>query len=80
MTTQAQENDYQITVVNIKYGKVFNSRNKIRPEMAVLDVPESISKIKDKEKFEDAVESFAYNTITKKYGAEVNFCQVFLQY
>jgi len=74
------DNGYQITVVNIKYGNVFNSKIKNRPDMTILDVPENIYKIKDEEKLRDAIESFAYNTITRKYGAEVSFCQSFLPF
>ena len=72
---------YQVTVTNIKYGREFYStRSKERPEMVTLDVPESLLKVKDKddEKFRDGIESFAYNTVTRKFGAEVSFCQVWL--
>ena len=72
---------YQITVVNIKYGNELSGKRKERPEMTTLDVPEALLKIKNKgdmEKFEDAVEAFAYNTVTRKYGAEVVRCQVYL--
>lgn len=69
---------YQIFVVNIKYGKELNNKHKERPDMVILDVPESIRRIKNEAKFLDNVESFAYNTITRKYGAEVYSCQVWL--
>ena len=70
---------YQILVVNIKYGKELNSKVKNKPNMTVLDVPEGIMKsIKNESKFKDNIESFAYNTLTKKYGAEVSYCQVWL--
>lgn len=70
---------YQIIVVNIKYDKITSKRVKDRPDTVTLDVPSGILKCKDNtEKFLDAVEQFAYNTISKKYGAEVCFCQVWL--
>jgi hypothetical protein len=71
---------YQITVVNIKYGNTLSKRIKERPEMVTLDLPEALLKVKgkDEERFLDSVESFAYNTVTKKYGAEVTYCQVYL--
>ena len=71
---------YQITVVNIKYGNEFSKRSKDRPEMVTLDVPEALLKMKDEdgEKFLELVESFAYNTVTRKYGAEVTHCQIYL--
>ena len=69
----------QIMVVNIKYGRFLTTKIKERPEMVTLDLPESLVKIRNKtEKFLDGVESFAYNIITRKYGAEVCNCQVFL--
>lgn len=71
-------NGYQIIVVNISYKKTPGFA-KERPATVTLDVPEGILKCKsNKEKFYDSVEQFAYNTITKKYGAEVNRCQVWL--
>ena len=72
---------YQITVVNIKYGKELANRHKDRPEIVSLDVPAALVKMKNKgneDKFRDAVEAFACNTITRKFGAEVGFCQVYL--
>lgn len=77
-----EENDgYQIMVVNIKYGKVLSNKVKERPSMVTLDVPEAILKIRnrgDEQRFLDSVETFAYNTVMRKYGAEVNYCQVWL--
>jgi hypothetical protein len=71
---------YQITVVNIKYGNPLSKRIKERPDMVTLDVPEALLKVKgkDDERFLDSIEAFAYNTVTKKYGAEVTYCQVYL--
>jgi hypothetical protein len=79
-TVPETENGYQITVVNIKYGKTFSKRVKERPEMVTLDVPDALLKMreKDNEKFLDSVEAFAYNTVTRKYGSEVSYCQVYL--
>lgn len=82
MIEQVEMTDgYQIQVVNIKYGRELNTSKKIKekPEMVVLDVPEEILKNKNKgQKFLDMIESFAYNTVTRKYGAEVHICQVYL--
>lgn len=71
---------YQIMVVNIKYGgRIINPRIRERPDMVVLDVPKGIlDTMNDEQKFKDNVETFAYKTITAKYGAEVTYCQVFL--
>lgn len=79
MMDAQDERGYQVVVVNIKYGKVHNPKIKERPDMTVLDIPEGILRtIKNEEKFKDNIESFAYNTITRKYGAEVSYCQVWL--
>ena len=79
MINQIIEDGYQILVVNIKYGKDVNRRVKDKPSMVVLDVPDSILKCKNQiEKFKDNLESFAYNTITRKYGAEVYKCQIWM--
>jgi hypothetical protein len=79
MKNQIIEDGYQIIVVNIKYGKDLNKHIKDKPSMVILDVPESILKCKTQtEKFKDNLESFAYNTITKKYGAEVYKCQIWM--
>ena len=72
---------YQIMVVNIKYGKVLSNKVRERPSVVTLDVPEAILKSRnkgDEQRFLDAVETFAYNTVTRKYGAEVNYCRVCL--
>lgn len=74
------ENGCQAIITNIKYGgKVLNEKIKERPDFAVLDIPEGIWKtIDNKKKFEDNVESLCYNTLTRKYGKEVTFCQIWL--
>lgn len=77
--TTEENNEYQVIVVNTKYGRILNEKIKDRPEMSILDIPEGIMKTKNKKNvFEDNVESFVYNTLTKKYGAEVSHCQIYL--
>ena len=79
MQITTEDNGYQVIVVNTKYGRILNEKIKDRPEMSVLDIPEGILKTKNKSGiFEDNVESFVYNTLTKKYGAEVSHCQIYL--
>ena len=79
-TTIDEDHGYQILISNIKFGgNVLNSKIKDRPSDAVLDVPEGILRTRaDKQKFEDNIESFAYNTLTRKYGKEVSYSQVWL--
>lgn len=77
--TTEENNEYQVIVVNTKYGRILNEKINDRPEMSILDIPEGIMKTKNKKNvFEDNVESFVYNTLTKKYGAEVSHCQIYL--
>jgi hypothetical protein len=72
---------YQVLVVNIRYGKELSNRIKEKPEMVVLDIPESILKTqKNEEKFKDNVETFVYNSLSKKYNVEVNNCQIWLPF
>ena len=81
MIETSKQDGYQILVVNIKYGRKISNKIKERPEMTVLDVPESILKHKNKEdQFKDMIETFAYNTVTRKYGAEVCHCNIFLPF
>ena len=70
---------YQIIVVNIKYGDAFRSYHGDRPESITLDLPKSIVETeRDRDTFDDLVEAFAYNTISRMAGAYVSSCQVFL--
>lgn len=79
--TTEENNGYQVIVVNTKYGRILNEKIKDRPEMSILDIPEGILKTKNKHNvFEDNIESFVYNTLTKKYGAEVSHCQIYLPF
>ena len=78
MTKEVRTDGYQILVVNIKCGEVRNSRMRNVDDVVVLDVPDGILQTKDKTKLYDNIESFAYSTVSKKFGTEVYHCQVFL--
>ena len=83
-TGKSQVEDYQVWAVNIKYDEYLGDQrvdlhSKRMPESAVLNVPESILKGKrNRQRFYENVETFVYNTLTRKCGAEVCFCQIFL--
>lgn len=74
-------------IVNIKY---FSDRNlkptkkrKNKDELFdnyILDIPPKIFDMREKKKdiYLDIVETFVYNTITKKTGREVSHCQIYL--
>lgn len=73
------EAPYQVFVVNIKYGRKVTTKQINKPEMTILDIPKGMLKnMKNFEKFKDNVENFVYTTLTHKYGAEVNYCQIWL--
>ena len=72
---------YQIQVVNISWGRDVGERSKKKekPSETVLDVPEEIMKHrKNPTRFMELVESFTYGLLTRKYGAEVYSCQIYL--
>ena len=73
-----------VIVVNIKYATISMdgrlSRKKNLPNSFVLDLPERITQFEDKQsqKYTDMIETFVFNTLTKKFQTEVNFCQIYL--
>ena len=81
-----ENNPYQILVCNIKYGtKVHNgAAKKIAqadlPDQMTLDVPPTVLQQanKNKENFNDIIEQFVYNLLYKKFGREINRCQIWL--
>lgn len=77
-------NDNSIIAVNIKYERISEdgtlSKRKKLPEAFVLDLPERISQIADKtsQKYFDLIESFVYNTLSKKFQTKVSYCQIWI--
>ena len=80
LDAQNSEHGYQVIVCNIKYGgKVLNNKIHEKPDITVLDIPEDILKTKkNDQKFKDNIETFVYKTISRKYGKEVSYCQIWL--
>lgn len=80
---QLRENS--VVVVNIKYARLSMdgspSRRKNLPQFFVLDLPERITQLPDKtdQKYFDLIETFVYNTLTKKFQTCVDFCQIWIQ-
>lgn len=74
-----------VIAVNIKYSKNSMdgkpSKRKNLPETFVLDLPERITQLPDKndQKYLDLIETFVYNTLTKKFQTEVEHCQIWIQ-
>ena len=74
---------YQILVCNIHWDTKTASRKTViseLPEQLALDVPENVlnqAKKKNND-FNDVIEQFAYNLLTRKFSCEVCYCQVWL--
>lgn len=77
---------YQVLVCNIKYGtNVYNgAAKKIAqadlPEQMSFDIPATVlsQARKNKDSFNDIIEQFVNNLLYRKFGREVNFCQIWL--
>ncbi len=78
-------NDNSVIIVNIKYNKDSydgsSPRKKNLPDFFVLDLPERITQMPNKndQKYYDLIETFVYNTLSKKFHTEVSYCQIWLQ-
>ena len=81
-----ENNGYQVLVCNIAWGSKAHSgvAKKILqsdlPSQISLDIPEAVLQQANKNKanFNDIVEQFVYNLLYKKFGREVNRCQIWL--
>ena len=76
---------YQVFVANIHWSKkplknVKKTNKDSLPEYMSLDIPNQVlhEANKSKTNFNDVIESFCYNLLTKKFGWEVTGCQVWL--
>lgn len=68
-------------VVNISYFPYVNNKKtnlSDLPEYFVLDIPSRIREHEGKPDYEDLVESFVYNTLSKKFQTEVASCQIWI--
>lgn len=78
-------NSNSVIATNIKYARIAmdgtQSKKKNLPEVFVLDLPERITQLPDKneQKYFDLIETFVYNTLTKKFQTEVEKCQIWIQ-
>ena len=79
-------NNYQVIVTNIKWNgksqtivaKKMNAND--LPEQMSIDIPIGVLNEINKKPSEEAniIEQFVYNLLYKKFGREVNRCQVWL--
>jgi len=74
-----------VIAVNIRYSKNSMdgkpSKKKNLPDTFVLDLPERITQLPDKsdQKYLDLIETFVYNTLSKKFQTNVEYCQIWIQ-
>ena len=84
MEEQTLETNTGIIITNIKWWESHTlnnkSKNKELPSIFSVDLPEKIRQLKDTDfsLYQDSAESFAYNFLTRKFGIEVAFCQIYL--
>ena len=83
MANKYADNSYQIICVNIRFDPDSfdrDSDDRDCPDSMSLDIPTRLLPLLTSNfaKFKDEVEMFAYNTISKKFGGEVYFMQIFL--
>ena len=80
------ESNYQVLVCNISWSTKTYSNAALKanrgelPAQISLDVPQSVldQAKKNKSSFNDIIEQFIYNLLCKKFGKEVNRCQIWL--
>lgn len=85
MTNDETAESYQVIVCNIHWNSSSAEKRVNVDELPIqlaLDIPENVlqqaSKMHDNEWFNDIIEQFAYNLLTRKFGCEVCSCQVWL--
>ena len=78
---------YQVLITGIHWDRKTTSQYKVKndnydllPSQFTLDISDLVLKQanKNKEEFNDVIESHCYNFLTRKFGHEVNRCQIWL--
>ena len=77
---------YQVVVCNISWSsrtRTIQAKREFRsdlPTQMSLDIPKQVldQANKNKDSFNDIIEQFCYNILTKKFGREVAYCQIWL--
>lgn len=85
MEIEENPNEYQVIVANIFWNHSNKKTNKKKsdeelPAQMSLTIPDQVlmQAKKNNNSFNDIVEQFCYNLLTRKYGCEVNSCQIWL--
>lgn len=76
-------NDTVACVVNISYfpdsvRKLKKDEAAKLPKEFLLDLPQRIKDAAETNEYSNLVESFCYNTLSKKFQADVASCQIYL--
>ena len=68
----------QVMICNI----VWNGKSAELPKQLMFDIPEGVLEQanKNKNSFNDIIETFCYNALWRKFKCEVNFCQVWFPF
>ena len=77
------ENTYQVLVCHMHWAQSTSRMSKKYgelPEQMTIDVPAAVLQQanKNKSSFNDIIEQFTYNLMTKKFGCELRHCQIWL--
>ena len=83
---QDQSNKYQVLITDVKWNKdtiksyKTKKDNESLPDSFTLDLPMNVlNQAKKKNNvFNDVVETFVYNFLTRKFGHEVYHCSIWL--
>lgn len=73
-----------IIITNIKWWKGHETKNKVNyydlPESYQISIPNNMLDLykSNYSAFKDDIETFVYNFLTRKFGIEVSFCQIWL--
>lgn len=73
-----------IIIANIKWWKGHETKTKVNwnelPDSYQLSIPNNMISMYQNEydKFLDEIETFCYNFLTRKFGVEVSYCQIWL--
>lgn len=86
MEETTEDSRYQVICANIcwsnksKSGQVKKDNRAELPNQMSIDIPNAVLVQADKKQnnFNDIIETFCYNLLTKKYGREVTYCQIWL--
>lgn len=75
---------YQLNIVNISWNTRGATRGRHTaeelPQNMVFDVPKAVLEQagRNENVFNDVIEAYVYNVLTRKFGYELNRCQIYL--